>query len=70
MIYKVMLWFRGNAVFEVEAKDDEWAESEAIDMLNEACEGISVETHDAVVTKSGNQYTDQQELENREREGE
>ena len=65
-IYKVMLWFNGKAVFEVEARDEETAEDKAIEMLDEACEGISVETSDAVVTKSASQYTDQQELKDRE----
>lgn len=66
MIYKVMLWFNGKAVFTVEAKGEESAEEKAIEMLEEACVGIAVETHDAVVTQSDNQYTDQQELEDRE----
>ena len=70
MIYKVRLWYRGQAMFEVEAENDEQAEEKATEMLEECQDGISLEVDDAVVTLSDNQYTDQQELKDRERDHE
>jgi len=67
-IYTVQMLFRGNQKFNVEARDDEHAEELGIEMLQEACNGIPVEVYDAVVTMPSNQYTDQQELEDRERD--
>ena len=57
-------------MFEVEAENDEQAEEKATEMLEECQDGISLEVDDAVVTLSDNQYTDQQELKDRERDHE
>jgi hypothetical protein len=66
-IYKVRLWFKGRATWEIEAENDEAAEEEATEMLHEIG-GISVNVYDAEVTKSDNQYTDQEELQDREKD--
>jgi hypothetical protein len=66
-VYKVMLWFKGRQQFEVQARDDEQAEVEAIDMLQEACMGVPVDVIDTVAVLSDNQYLDHEELEDRER---
>jgi len=65
-IYKVHLYFQGNQVFEVEARDDEIAEEVAIDMLHEACAGIPMVVDDVAVFKSSDQYTAAEELYDRE----
>jgi len=68
MIYKVMLQFNGHVTYEVEAHNEEYAEDKALDMLHEEASGFAfIETTDAVVTKSDNQYSDSQELEDGER---
>ncbi len=67
MIFKVQIDFRGYGVYEVEARNDEHAEELAMELLKEEVTTEYVETYDAVVTKSDNQYTDSQELEDGER---
>ena len=65
-VYKVVLEFKGHTAFEIEAKDEESAEYKAVDRLHEEMSVDFVETVDAVVTLSDCQYTDQQELRDRE----
>jgi len=63
-IYNVRLWWNNSKTYEIEAKDDESAEEKAVaDCMDEDCPD---EITDAVVTLSDNQYTDQQELLDRE----
>lgn len=66
-IYTVHLWFNGDQKFNVEARDTDHAEEVAIDMLYEELGSIPVEVTDVeAVFRIDDQYTDQQELEDRE----
>jgi len=69
-VYNVRLYFNGDIGYEIEAKDDEEAEDLAIDRMHQdmPTSRVDYEVNDAVVTLSDDQYTDQQELEDRERD--
>ena len=62
MIYNVKLYFNGDKSFEVEARDEEHAEELAMEELEDKSGEVYCEVIDAVVIKSDNQYTDEQEL--------
>ena len=63
-IYNVKLWFNNKKTYEIEAKDEETATEKAMEQcVDEDCPD---EITDTEVELSGNQYTDQQELYDRE----
>jgi len=66
MIYKVHLEFCGTKVYEIEANDEETAEEKASEQLS-FDSTISLDIIDAVVVKSDNQYSAQQESEDDDR---
>lgn len=68
MIYNVRLYFQGDMGYEIEAKDPEEAEERAIERLQEdmPTARVDYEVNDATVMKADDQYTDQQELFDRE----
>ena len=68
-VFNVRLYFHGDIGYEIEARDDEEAEDLAIDRLSQdmPTSRVDYEVNDAVVTLADCQYTDQQELEDRER---
>ena len=67
-VWRVELEFRGYVTYHVEAPDDERAEEEAMELLHEESPFTFIETYDAVVMLDDDQYTDAQELEDRERD--
>jgi len=69
MIFNVKLYFEGSMVYEVEAIDDEMAEELAVDLLHSDNPRLDLDIVDALVTKSNNQYTAEQECEDDDRRG-
>ena len=68
-IYDVTMYFHGHHKVTIEAKDEERAEEEALFDINESMEVAHFEVNDVMVVKSDDQYTDQQELLDREGPG-
>lgn len=68
MIYDVTLYGHITYRVSIEAKDSEDAEIRAEKLLTESIgDDVDYEVNDGVATKSDNQYTDSQELEDGER---
>ena len=64
-VYNVVLYYEGNIKCEIEAHNDEEAETIAVDRLR--FRDPDVDIVDAVVTLSDNQYTAEQECDDDER---
>jgi len=64
-VYNVVLYYEGNIKCEIEAHNDEEAETIAVDRLR--LRDPDVDIVDAVVTLSDNQYTAEQECDDDER---
>ena len=67
-VWKVRLYFSACPEYEVEAHSEDQAEDKAIELLEDDVGGIRIDVEDAVVRLSDCQYTDAQELEDRERD--